>query len=266
MPENALSGSQLEKLGDRLRAGPLTLADLQQLRRFLDTLEPFAEGAFSKIRDLDIEAAGLQPAQITRRNVKTIRSIVAKLRRQTTKLVQVQDLVGCRIVVPDIVDQDEWVIGLATIFPTAQVVDRRTTPQHGYRAVHLILRDGIKRFEIQLRTFIQDRWANIVEKIADRLGIEVKYGGGNQEIRAWLTEISVDIAKMEDVDKKCRVRPENWSLPGTYGMRLVPFGNASGERSASGAFIVTGGFAAVRSLTPINRFNGARRPGRKQSY
>jgi hypothetical protein len=79
MPSEDLSGSQLEKLGDRLRAGPLTLVDLLQLRRFLETLEPFAEESFAKIRDLDAEAAGLRPAQITRRNVKTIRSIPAKL-------------------------------------------------------------------------------------------------------------------------------------------------------------------------------------------
>jgi ppGpp synthetase/RelA/SpoT-type nucleotidyltranferase len=104
MPSDDLSGSQLEKLGDRLRAGPLTLADLQQLRRFLETLEPFAETTFAQIRDIDAGAVGLRPAQIARRNVKTIRSVVAKLRRQTTKLVQIQDLVGCRLVVPDAID------------------------------------------------------------------------------------------------------------------------------------------------------------------
>ena len=140
------TAAQAEKAGRQLRAGPLTLDDLQQLRRFLETLETFAEETFSKIRD---RPEGLRSAQITRRNVKTIRSIVAKLRRQTTKLVQVQDLVGCRIVVPDVIDQDAWKRSLERLFPTAQVVDRRVAPQNGYRAVHLIVRDGIQRFEVQ---------------------------------------------------------------------------------------------------------------------
>jgi len=147
MPSDDLSGSQLEKLGDRLRGGPLTLADLQQLRRFLETLEPFAEGTFAKIRDLDAEAAGLRSAQITRRNVKTIRSILAKLRRQSTTLRPIQDLVGCRVVVHDIVDHNEWLTALSSIFTVAQIVDRRPIPQHGYRAVHFIIRDGALRFE-----------------------------------------------------------------------------------------------------------------------
>jgi ppGpp synthetase/RelA/SpoT-type nucleotidyltranferase len=206
MPSDDLSGSQLEKLGDRLRAGPLTLADLLQLRRFLETLEPFAEGTFAKIRDLDAEAAGLRSAQITRRNVKTIRSILAKLRRQSTTLRQIQDLVGCRLVVHDIVDQNEWLTALSSIFTVAQIVDRRPSPQHGYRAVHFIVRDGALRFEVQLRTVLQDRWANIVEKLDDRLGTQLKYGSGNKAILDGLQELATGITRFELIEESCRVK------------------------------------------------------------
>jgi ppGpp synthetase/RelA/SpoT-type nucleotidyltranferase len=173
-----------------MRAGPLTLVDLLQLRRFLETLEPFAEESFAKIRDLDAEAAGLRPAQITRRNVKTIRSILAKLRRQSTTLRQIQDLVGCRVVVHDIIDRNKWLTALASIFTVAQIADRRPSPQHGYRAVHFIIREGPLRFEVQLRTLLQDRWANVVEKLDDRLGTELKYGAGNRLILDELQELS----------------------------------------------------------------------------
>jgi ppGpp synthetase/RelA/SpoT-type nucleotidyltranferase len=211
MPKDELSASQLERLGDRLRAGPLTLADLRQLRRFLETLEPFAERTFSRIRNLG--AGGLRPAQITRRNVKTIRSIVAKLRRQTTKLVQVQDLIGCRIVVPDIIDQNQWINALERLFPGSALIDRRQAPRHGYRAIHLIVRDGIQRFEIQLRTVFQDEWANIVEKIDDRFGFALKYGRGDPAIARRLLHASASFADVEAFQQTFEARPIN-GLPG----------------------------------------------------
>lgn len=220
MAGGSFSGSQLDKLGDRLRVGPLTLSDLQRLRTFLEELEPFAERHYSKIRDLDAEAAGLMPAQITRRNVKTIRSIVAKLRRQTTKLAQIQDLVGCRIVARDTIDQSEWLRTLVKLFPGTQVIDRSITEKNGYRAKHLIVREPLGRFEIQLRSYLQDRWSNVVEKIADRHGLEIKYGGGEPRIQQQLLELAKDIAKVEEWESVCQVRPESWPLDGTHGMRF----------------------------------------------
>jgi ppGpp synthetase/RelA/SpoT-type nucleotidyltranferase len=164
-PIERFSGSQLEKLGDRLRVGPLSLSDLQQLRRYLDTLEPFAEETFARVRELSSKTAGLRAGQIARRNVKTVRSIVAKLRRQTTTLPQIQDLVGCRVVVPDIIDQSLWLERLKSAFPDSRIIDRRLEPRYGYRAVHIVVRDGNKRFEVQLRTLLQDRWLTSLKKL-----------------------------------------------------------------------------------------------------
>lgn len=55
-------------------------------------------------------------------------------------------------------------------------VDRRRDPRFGYRAVHLIVRiDGIP-VEIQVRTALQDTWAQIVERLADQWGRGIRYG------------------------------------------------------------------------------------------
>lgn len=229
-----LSGSQLDKLGDRLRAGPLTLANLRQLRRFLDTLEPFAEETFAKIRDLDTESAGVLPAQVTRRNVKTIRSIVAKLRRQTTSLRQIQDLVGCRVVVEDIVDQHDWERALVCLFPSAQVIDRRAAPQHGYRAIHVIVRSDLQRFEVQLRTRDQDWWANVVESLANRVGNELKYGGGPPLVRSALAKIAAHIQEMEAFGEEWQPRPDSPSELGTIHMRLRPHFASTGLPKSEG--------------------------------
>jgi ppGpp synthetase/RelA/SpoT-type nucleotidyltranferase len=199
MPD-AFSGSQLEKLGERLRDGPLLLADLQQLTRFQETLAPFADATFDTICSLDRELSGIPRAKIIRRTLKTVRSTIAKLRRQTTTLRQIQDIVGCRIVVLGVHDQEIYAGELERLFPSAQIIDRRTMPQHGYRAMHFIVRDESRRFEIQLRTIIQDDWANLVEKVADRMGIEIKYGGGDISINKALIELSEKIGQAEALE------------------------------------------------------------------
>jgi ppGpp synthetase/RelA/SpoT-type nucleotidyltranferase len=155
-----------------------------------------------------------------RRNVKAIRSIVAKLRRQTTKLVQIQDLIGCRIIIPVIADQDKWTIALSSIFPTAQIVDRRDAPTNGYRGVHLIVRGGLQRFEIQLRTALQERWATIVEKIADKLGLEIKYGAGASDVQSMLQEMSGRIAQYEALEQTWQIRLEQPDGSNDYIMIL----------------------------------------------
>jgi hypothetical protein len=56
-------------------------------------------------------------------------------------------------------------------------VDRRADPRFGYRAVHLIVRIDELLVEIQIRTEMQDSWAQIVERLGDRWGRDIRYGG-----------------------------------------------------------------------------------------
>jgi len=120
--------------------------------------------------------------------------------------VQIQDLVGCRIVVPDVIDQDLWKNALVRAFPDSLLVDRRVTAQYGYRAVHLIVREGIKRYEIQIRTTFQDEWANIVEKIDDRFGFLLKYGESEPGIAQRLKQVSDGFAKLEAFQRQFEAR------------------------------------------------------------
>jgi ppGpp synthetase/RelA/SpoT-type nucleotidyltranferase len=138
---------------------------------------------------------GLQP---TGRHPKTVASIVAKLRRQpTTRLSQMQDIAGCRIVIPGIETQDAVVSQIVELFSEVKVDDRRAKPSHGYRAVHLIAKAATKPVEIQVRTALQDGWAEVTEKLADRFGLDIKYGGGPREIREVLDDLSSIVAELE---------------------------------------------------------------------
>lgn len=113
-----------------------------------------------------------------------------------------QDIAGCRIVVPDIPTQSRLLSTLEGLFHVA-VVDRRTKPSHGYRAIHAIVRSTQLPVEIQLRTDLQHIWAELSEKLADAFGIALKYGGGPDSIRRTLDAYSgliADFEKSLDID------------------------------------------------------------------
>ncbi|HXT61821.1 MAG TPA: hypothetical protein VN696_02175, partial [Pyrinomonadaceae bacterium] len=137
----------------------------------------------------------LEPAV---RSSKTRTSIIDKLRREKTRLSQMQDIAGCRIVVPDISTQDEVVSHLQGSFETTNVDDRRKRPSHGYRAVHLIVQISAKPVEIQVRTALQDWWAQLSEKYSDLIDPAIKYGGGDTNALESLAAASNEIKKLED--------------------------------------------------------------------
>lgn len=153
--------SQLERLGQRLgRLEPPSPADLEMLDEFECSFDPAQDYVVQSIRG----RLGLDPT--ARR--KTPRSIVAKIRRQRTALPRMQDIAGCRLVVEDAIKQEEVVERLCGLeWEAHQVDDRRKRPSHGYRAVHIIVQVDGRPVEIQVRTQLQDMWAQVSEKMAD---------------------------------------------------------------------------------------------------
>lgn len=110
-----------------------------------------------------------------------------------------QDIAGCRLVVEDVVKQDEVVERLCQLeWEALEVDDRRSHPSHGYRAVHVIVTASSRPVEIQIRTAVQDLWAQISEKMADRYGLEVKYGGGPGRVQKVLPALAAPIAQLEE--------------------------------------------------------------------
>jgi Region found in RelA / SpoT proteins len=61
------------------------------------------------------------------------------------------------------------------------VKDRRETPSHGYRAIHVIVFPEDIPVEIQIRTAVQDRWAQATEGLGDSWGRGLRYGDGPDE-------------------------------------------------------------------------------------
>jgi ppGpp synthetase/RelA/SpoT-type nucleotidyltranferase len=172
---DSLSKSQVERLGKRLVAAhdPAD-ADLQVLRALLLSRSDALEVAIARVRHQ------LQLAPTSR--IKNTGTILEKLRRNGgSGLKSMQDLAGMRIVGEfDRRGQDEVVARVCDLFASEvrapKVIDRRIAPMHGYAAVHVIVFPDDAPIEIQIRTAWQHEWAELFEKLADRVGRGIRYG------------------------------------------------------------------------------------------
>ena len=189
----AMSRTQIDCLGDRLRQGNITEADLRLLDEYRRTFTPAYEVIIGRIRkELRLEPTG--------RPAKSTTSLSDKLRRESVRLTQIQDIAGCRLIVADIAEQDRVVQSLVSLFEQTTTVDRRQQPSHGYRAVHVIVRREGKLIEIQVRTALQHLWAELSEKFSDVADPAIKYGGGDEGIQKALKAAYLDIARVESLE------------------------------------------------------------------
>lgn len=188
-----LSKTQIDRLGDRLKKGNITEPDLRLLDQYRRSFTEAYEVVVGTIRN----ELGLEP---TGRPAKSTTSITDKLRRESIRLTQIQDIAGCRLIVPDIISQEQTIQSLTGLFEHFTVIDRRERPSHGYRAVHVVVRHEEKLIEIQVRTAPQHLWAELSEKISDVIDPMIKYGGGREAIQSFLTDTSIIIADSEVIE------------------------------------------------------------------
>lgn len=175
MAATRVSGNQLDKLGKRLmQPGQISASDYELLACVDEMYGAAATIVVGQLRDLGFDS--------TMRGFKSTGSIIDKLHRQGITLRGIQDLAGARIIVGDgRLEQDRVVASIIAAFercPKApQVIDRRKDPSFGYRAVHVIIYEEGVPVEVQVRTVLQDIWAQISEKLGDMWGRGIRYGG-----------------------------------------------------------------------------------------
>lgn len=165
--------------------------------RLLDRYRLSFTEAYGKVVGTVRKELALEP---TGRSAKSTTSISEKLRRESIRLTQIQDIAGCRLVTSDIVEQDRVVEALMRLFDGATVVDRREKSSHGYRAVHVIATSQNRLVEIQVRTELQHLWAELSEKLSDIIDPAIKYGGGGENRPRILDETSEIVAETERVE------------------------------------------------------------------
>lgn len=189
-----LPKAQIDRLGERLRKGEVTEDGLTLLDAYRRSFADAYENTIRIVRsEVELEPTG--------RPAKSTTSIIDKLRRESIRLTQIQDIAGCRLVVADLATQEKVSERLGQLFEKSSVVDRRIRPSHGYRAVHVIASVGGKPVEVQIRTVLQHMWAELSEKLSDVFDPAIKYGGGPSDLRGLLLEFSADIARFEDLER-----------------------------------------------------------------
>lgn len=146
---------------------------IEPMLRVYETVErrapPLALG------DLTISAVSFRP--------KRFESTIDKLTREPGKLADMADIGGVRAVVDTQADADELHGDLADTLEVMRVRDWARAPRStGYRALHLHVRSEGRTIEVQLRTFGQDAWANVVEEESRLSGVNYKAGAGSETV------------------------------------------------------------------------------------
>lgn len=193
---------ELNALGRRLAAGDPSREDLDAFQAYRRTFREVLDLVEAELWNL---APGVHALQIGARR-KAASSVIPKLRRKPdVRLAEMQDIAGARIVVPSLVEVDavhsqidagqvEWVSDY-----------RERAVKYGYRALHVVLQPiAGKLVELQIRTQVQNEWANTSEFLAHRFGLPVKSGRGPKFVHEALQELSrvgraVDLARADRV-------------------------------------------------------------------
>lgn len=177
-----MSRTQIDRLGERLKHDQVE-TDLKLLDEYRRSFSEAYDTVVSTIRQRLVR-------EPTGRRAKSTAAIIDKLRRESIRLSQIQDIAGCRLIVVDVAEQDRIVASMVASFDDVNVVDRRERPSHGYRAVHVLVGVNGKTVEIQVRSRLQHRWAEFSEKLADASAPALKYGGGDPGLRHLLSDLS----------------------------------------------------------------------------
>lgn len=178
------SKSKLARLGERLAAGTPAPGDEELYLAFLDAYDRVQVDLVAALRAVEWNEHLSPPLDIVGRT-KTRDTLLEKLRRTPeVKLPYVRDVAGVRIVGDMTLTDQRLVAALLTSVFGGRIIDRLAEPQAGYRALHAAVTFAGLPVEIQVRTRAQHVWAEVFERLADRWGRQIRYGGLPDDPRA----------------------------------------------------------------------------------
>jgi putative GTP pyrophosphokinase len=203
------SRTQIDRAGERMRAW---WSDLSLPASLLDTDPELRDAAILMTQfrlsfqdPLGRVRMGLQsfvstegaPIVVAQR-LKRAPTIAGKLvRMPTVRLTQMQDIGGCRAILPSQDHVDRVVRRIRRQgWEIRGIADYASGPKStGYRAVHVIVDRRGRLVEIQLRTPLQQRWAAEVDRAAGQVGVALKDGAGPPEIAEPFAELAEEMAR-----------------------------------------------------------------------
>jgi ppGpp synthetase/RelA/SpoT-type nucleotidyltranferase len=207
-------------MGDVRRAGEALAGDLiwtdetaNKIREIFKIANNWRDSHAFPMRKLRYELIGqIRRQQVSGQTVarlKRMPSIRRKLRKISANLNQIQDLAGCRAILPSIKEVNAVTSGLRSgaAHDLHNEADYINNPKSdGYRSHHMVFRfkgdddeavfNG-RRVEIQLRSHLQHSWATAVEAVGMFRREDLKAGQGSSEWLRLFQLMSAEIALAE---------------------------------------------------------------------
>lgn len=136
-----------------------------------------------------VRSEGMDP--LVSQRLKRLPRIVRKLARmQNSNLARLEDIGGCRAIVPD-ADAMKRLRARVEHRWGPNIVRRRDYVSEpnaaGYRAHHYVVQRHERRIEVQLRTVGQQAWADAVEAADSRYNLTLKDGRGPESMLRYFT-------------------------------------------------------------------------------
>ena len=226
MIKNDFTNEEINRLGDRLRKDEETIEDSELLNKFRASFDESFKNVIQKLRKIiDNEDKCI----LNDRQTKTHQSIKDKLKRiPKMNLSRMQDIRGCRIVVEGGNIQAESILKeIKSIFEKPNIKIRNDN-ETGYRAIHIIVKEDGHPVEIQLRTVLQDLWANWCEKYSAN-DLDLKYGTREAKIKHRFIYMSDIIFEFEKKKEEFLINFNN-----KKNKRLILFPSGTSKKFTNG--------------------------------
>ena len=187
---SAPTRAEVDRLGRRLRErGEIAPEDRELYARFRDGYQDALDEVKATTERVAAEV-GISDRSVSTR-LKRLETLVLKLWRKNYALSRFHDIAGCRLIVPTLSDVRRIQEPLFRELDVHRFRDYHDGRADGYRAWHLIVRaNGGQIVELQVRSRLQDHWANTSESLAFAIDHAIKSGGGPPELRPPLQILS----------------------------------------------------------------------------
>lgn len=209
------SKSEIIRAGEQLRTKlEWTPESADQIRRIFAVASAWRDSHETPMRSIRSQLAAdcrkLSVHGIAAARLKRMMSIRKKLARVNENLARLQDLAGCRVVLPDTISVTRLFefYRSETRHRVLRVNDYVSQPKEdGYRSKHIVLNyaegdysaEGqSRRVEVQIRTRLQHSWATAVESVGLFTRQEFKSGKGDENWRRLFYLMSCEFARSED--------------------------------------------------------------------
>jgi putative GTP pyrophosphokinase len=198
------SKAQVDRAGGQLRdwfmgETPVGALDEPPLDEAVKVVSDWRASFFEPLNVVTGVVARCTGTSPTFRHKRMSRIVYKLVRFPSMRLTQMEDIGGCRVVVPDRPALGAARAAILQHWSDAGVDDYLERPKGtGYRAIHIVPVASGRAIEVQLRTERQNEWADVVERTDDRLDTMLKDGKGPPDLQEYFCQAAARIAIEEE--------------------------------------------------------------------